>query len=181
MTEKSGVEQSKLLTTLKSTLGDIAIQCDTAGRTVSTIIGGVVYQTLSAGVKFFKSHTGYARSGLNSKTYSVSTTDATATVIASVAVPSGWAIAMNFFVVGMQDDATDAFAATGVGAATNAAGTTAAKGTPLYRIVESNAATDVAFNANDTDDVYEIKVTGVAAENWAWTAYVDWQLVKTSA
>lgn len=47
MAEKSGVEQSRLLTTLKSTLGDISIQCD-ADKTVSIMTNGTVRAQFSS-------------------------------------------------------------------------------------------------------------------------------------
>lgn len=181
MAEKSGVEQSKLLTTVKSTLGDIVLQADTSGRSISSVIGGQLVESLSSGVRFFKSHTGYSQSGAYSKTYAVSTTDNTATVLASISVPSGYAVSVRCHVVGMQDDMTDAACYTAIGCATNNAGTTAMKGTALYQVVESNASCDATITANDTTDAIELKVTGITAENWAWTAQVQYLIVKTSA
>ena len=128
-----------------------------------------------------KTHNGYTNSGMVNETYVVSTTDNTATVIASIPAPVGYACSARFPVMGIQDDATDAVCYTGIGCCTNNAGTTAMKGTALYQVVESNASADCAFNANDTSDTLEIKVTGITAENWAWQCQVQYSFIKTSA
>lgn len=128
-----------------------------------------------------KTHVGYTNSGWNRRTVVASTTDATVTPIFTQACPVGHALAVRAFIVGEQEDASDATAATALGVVVNAAGTTALKGTPLYQIVESAAATNITITANDTTDAIEVNVIGIAAENWAWTAAVEWMLVKTSA
>ena len=128
-----------------------------------------------------KTHAGYTGSTSIKKSFAVSTVDATVTVIASIAVPSNYAVAINALVLGKQDDETDAIAATAVGCAVNAAGTTALKGTPLYQVVESAAGTDVTITADDATDTIRVNVTGVATQNWAWVCTVEYMFVDTSA
>lgn len=128
-----------------------------------------------------KTHSGYTSSGALEKTFVVSTTDNTATIIASIPVPSGYAISVRFHVLGMQDDMTDASTYTGICCATNNAGTSALKGTALYQVVESNASCDCAAVINDTTDTIDIKVTGITSENYAWICQAQILTVKTSA
>lgn len=146
---------------------------DTGGK---IIVDGAITEEV-----FLKSHNNYNSSGVHKKTFAVSTADNTATVIASIAVPVGFALAVRAFVIGMQDDASDASTFTGLGVGTNAAAATAMKGTALYQVVESAGGTDFTITANDTTDSLELKVTGVAAENWAWVASVEYQFIKTAA
>lgn len=180
MAEKSGVEQSALLTTVKSVSGDIVLQCDTAGRTISQVVGGVLTQSLSSGDAFLKSHSAYSLSGVHRKTFVVSTTDATTTALVTIACPSGYALSIRAHILGMQDDMTDATCGTVVGCVTNNAGTTAVKGTASVIVVESNASTNITFTADDTADTALVNVVGIAAENYAWTAVAEWMFVKTA-
>lgn len=128
-----------------------------------------------------KSHANYAGSAWNSKTFPLTTTDATVTAIASIPCPSGYAMAIRGFVVGVQNDDSDASVFTAVGVVVNAAGTTALKGTPLYQVVESAAATNITITADDTADAILLNITGIAAETWHWVARVEWMGVNTSA
>lgn len=128
-----------------------------------------------------KSHNGYTNSQLKKESAAVTTSDATVTVIASIAVPSGYAVAVKAFVLGIQSDDSDATTATAVGCAVNNAGTTALKGTPLYQIVESDVNTNVTITADDTTDTIRVNVTGVAAQTWAWVCHYEWFALNTSA
>ena len=154
----------------------LKLQPNTNGQIITD--SGVTFGGSEQGLKL---HAGYTGSGVYRGTAVVSTTGNTATVIKAIAVPSGYGISVRAQVLGFQDDASDASTYTLIGAATNAAGTTAMKGTALYQVVESNASCDCTITANDTDDTVEIKVTGITAENYAWICEYQYMLVKTSA
>lgn len=120
-----------------------------------------------------KTHSGWTGSYAVRKTAAIATTDATTTVIASVAIPSGYVATIRTLVSAGQSGAADASAFTGLCAIANAAGTTAVKGTALYQVVESDAATNHTITANDTTDSAEINVIGINAENWFWVVQYE--------
>ncbi len=128
-----------------------------------------------------KQHNGYTGSDLKYVSRAVSTTDATTTPVLSIDVASGQSLHGIFLVGGKQDDESDAASALVVVAATNAAGTTAVKGTQSVTIVESAAGTNVTATADDTDDEIDINVVGIVAENWLWTAHGFYMLIDAAA
>ena len=112
---------------------------------------------------------GYVRFGR-----SVQTTDATATVLLSIPLAEGEAVSGRAIITGSQDDETDALGAVVEFAARRAsAGNVTLVGTAARNILESTANTDITVAANTTDQVFEIRVTGIAAENWRWEGFVD--------
>lgn len=129
----------------------------------------------------FKKHAGYAGSDLKYISGVLSTTDATVTKIIEIPVASGDSIHGIALIGGKQDNQSDASHALYVFSATNAAGTTAVKGTSTITIVESDAATNFTIAADDTNDDIELRVTGIAAENWLWAGHCFYFNVRTAA
>ncbi len=143
--------------------------------------GRVILEDAPFSYSEVKTHNGYTGSTSRRESGALTTADATVTPIASIAVPSGFAATVRAHILGVQSDDGDAITATAVGCAVNAAGTTALKGTPLYQIVESDAATNITITADDTTDTLRVNVIGVAAETWAWVCHYEWFTVNTSA
>lgn len=127
-----------------------------------------------------KNHLLYAGSDLKYKSGVVTTTDTTVTAIIQIPVASGDSIHGIALVGGKQNDQTDAAHALFVFSATNAADTTAVKGTSTITIVESDAATNFTIAADDTNDDIELRVTG-PAETWLWAGHCFYFNVRTAA
>lgn len=166
-------------TTVSSNAGDVILAA-AASKGIYSTVGGTVVSSTVSGDQFLKSHAAYALSGVHRKTFVVSTTDTTTTPIISIACPVGYACAISAFIMGVQSDASDATAGRALGIVTNAAGTTAAKGTASITVVESDSATNITFTADDTNDAALVNVVG-PAENWAWQVAVEWMYLKTAA
>lgn len=119
-------------------------------------------------------------SGLYMVKGTLTTTDATVTAIATIAVPAGACVSVRSFIQGIQSTDEDHVTATAVGGAINAAGTTALDGTPLYQIVEGDAATNITITADNTTDTIRVNVTGVAAETWYWQAFTEFAVLVSA-
>jgi hypothetical protein len=128
-----------------------------------------------------KGHNGYEGSDLKYISRSITTTDTTTTPIISIPVASGRSVHGIFLVGAKQDDESDATSALVVAAATNAAGTTAVKGTQSVTIVESAAGTNVTATADDTADELRINAVGITSENWLWTAHGFYMFMDSAA
>ena len=110
------------------------------------------------------------------------TTDATPAILylnesgasARMTLAAGKLYAFEAHVVGIQSDGTDASYFTRKGIIANNSGTTALIGAvqTVGTDIESNASTDVAITADDSNDALQISVTGIAAETWRWSANV---------
>ena len=89
-------------------------------------------------------------------------------------VASGKLYAFEAHIVGVQSDGSDASYFVRRGIIANVGGTTALIGSVITSgtDIESNASTDVAITADDTNDALAITVTGIAAETWRWSANV---------
>jgi len=89
-------------------------------------------------------------------------------------VASGKLYAFEAHIVGVQSDGTDAAYFVRRGIIANNSGTTALIGSiqTIGTDIESNASTDVAVTADNTNDALQIQVTGIAAETWRWSANV---------
>lgn len=128
----------------------------------------------------FKGHAGYAGSDLKYISNVLTTTDTTVTKCIEIPVASGDSIHGIALIGGKQNDQSDASHALFVFSATNAAGTTAVKGTSTITIVESDAATNFTIAADDTNDDIELRVTG-PAETWLWAGHCFYFNIRTAA
>lgn len=183
MAEKYGCEVSKDLVVIRSPK-DIDFCSESATGQVTTTLNGVVVEGRNAsGVRRFKSHSGYAGSDLFEQTVAVTTTDATATNILSVACPISTTLGVWVQIVGKKVGANaDGIVSQKFQAVTNNAGTVAVVGTTGGSDVENASGTPaVTIVANNTADTIEVKVTGIAAETWAWAGVVRWMQVTSSS
>ncbi len=146
------------------------------GRSGGKVIGENVFEQFK-----LKQHNGYEGSELKYISGAVSTSGSTATAIITIPVASGKSCHGVFLVGGKQADESDATSALVIGAGVNAAGTTAVKGTQSVTIVESDASTNVTLVADDSADTLVLKVTGIAAEDWLWTAHGLYMLIDTAS
>lgn len=114
--------------------------------------------------------------GTVTRNKTLTTTDATATVIdASPAIAVGQAVMIRGGVVGKKSDGTATIDAQVSGSARRqSAGNVTLVGTPLVVAREDSAGTPaVTFNANTTSQQLEIKVAGIAAETWQWESNLE--------
>lgn len=104
------------------------------------------------------------------------TEDATATVIYTIPLAEGEAIKINAEVLGVKTDLAAGLGADLAGEYRRASGgNVTAVGSPSVTVREdSSGAPTVAFNANTSAQTVEIKVTGIAAEDWRWEAAVQY-------
>ena len=109
------------------------------------------------------------------------TTDATPAILylnesgasARMTLAAGKLYAFEAHVVGVQSDGSDGTYIKLQGMIVNVAGTTSLLGSVTKTvIVETNASTDAAATADDTNDALQISVTGISAETWRWSANV---------
>lgn len=130
-----------------------------------------------------KTHVAYAGSFLGLESRSLTTTDATATVIFTKSVPLSTTLGVWVLTVGKKVGANaDGIVSFKYNACTNNATTVAAVGTTGGSDLEnSSGAPAVTIVANDTADTIEVKVAGVASETWAWTSYVFYAQVTSSS
>ena len=115
-----------------------------------------------------------ARSGITqfSGDAPVTTTDNTATVIASLPLAELEAVAFDALVLGRKSDHSACIVAKISGAARRASGGNVTLiGTPTVTIQESGASTDFAVAANTTAQTVEFKGTGISAETWVWELF----------
>ncbi len=183
MAEKYGCEVSKDLVTIR-TPKDVDIYSESATGKFSLTLNGTQVETRSStGVKSFKSHSGYAGSDLFEQTVSLTTTDATATVIFTKACPVSTTLGVWVQIIGKKVGANaDGIVSQKFQAVTNNAGTVAVVGTTGGSDVENASGTPaVTIVANDTADTIEVKVAGIAAETWAWVGVVRVMQVTSSS
>lgn len=128
-----------------------------------------------------KTHNLYSGSQFQIVTGAVSTADATVTKVLGVPVAQNHSAGLFCLVHGVQDDWSDALTAIVTAAGTRTTGNVGVEGTASITIVESDAATNITFAANTTTQELEVRVTGVAAENWIWTAYCIYSTIGTAA
>lgn len=110
----------------------------------------------------------------------LSTADATATVVYSIPVAVGQAVGFRALIVGQKDDATSGLVSTVVaGARRQSAGNVTSLGSASIVTIEDNAAAPVAtVNANTSAQTFELKLAGVAAETWHWEVQIEY--IKTA-
>jgi len=106
----------------------------------------------------------------------LATSDATATKIYGIPVALLESVAFRVLIVGMKTDATASYASTVVGGARRqAAGNVTSAGSATIVTIEDSAGSPVAtVNANTSTQEMEIKIAGVAAENWRFEACVEY-------
>ncbi len=104
------------------------------------------------------------------QTATVQTTDATQTVLASGAMAADSAHTIRATVQGREDATGDTYHAQILGGARNEGGTSSAATPNVIEVADAGAAGwDATVVANDSTDVWEIKVTGEAAHTIDWT------------
>jgi hypothetical protein len=112
------------------------------------------------------------------QTATVQTTDATQTVLASGAMAADSAHTIRATGHGREDATGDTYHFEIFGGARNEGGTSSAPTPNVTEVADAGAATwDATFEANDTSDEWEIKVTGEAAHTIDWT--VTWFEIVT--
>lgn len=108
----------------------------------------------------------------------IATTDATATTILSISIAVNQVLGGEVIILGKKAATTDAYVGRTLFSGVNNAGTTAALATASNTALENSAGTPaITAVANDTTDAIDIKVAGIAAENWTWTGYVHYRLL----
>jgi len=113
-----------------------------------------------------------ARTGLQQFSGKVSTTDNTATVVASIPIAELESFGFEALVIGRKSDHSARIVAKISGAAGRASGgNVTLVGTPTVTIQESGASTDFAVSANTTAQTVEFKGTGITAETWYWELF----------
>lgn len=184
MAEKYGTESTANGVTTVRAANSIDLQVESATGFISKTIGGVIAEvddpTLGRGLKH---HSGYAGSTFYEKTVAITTTDATATVIFTKAVPLSSTLGVWVQAIGKKVGANaDGIVSNKFQAVTNNAATVAVVGTTGGSDVENSSGTPaVTIVANDTTDAIEVKVTGIAAETWAWVAKITVAQVTSSS
>jgi len=120
---------------------------------------------------------------------SITTTDATPTVLSNngatlstdnrIKIPTDFSAGFRGIIIGkVAAGNTSAFEITGC--IKNNSGTTSLVGTPTVTVLGEDAAgTDLTVAADDTNDTLSITVTGIAANTYSWTGYVDMAFLKT--
>jgi hypothetical protein len=104
------------------------------------------------------------------------TADATATVIKSIPVALNTVVHGVVRIVGKRTGTADGISTETIFGFVNNAGTTAALATAINRVMENSAGTPaLTVVANDTNDTLDITVAGIAAQNWTWSGYVEYQ------
>ena len=90
---------------------------------------------------------------------------------APVAVAEGEAVVLTGHLIGCQDDESNAVSAHFEACARRAAaGNVTLVGTPAVRVLEDDTNTNVTVNADTTAQTLDVRVVGIAAENWRWEA-----------
>lgn len=145
------------------------------------VTGGRLYMESIPMASFqIKTHNGYTGSEANRQTFAVSTTDATVTTIATIPTATDYAYAINALVVGKKAAAADGLAARLLSGVTNNGGALAEVAAENVTTLENSAGTPAVTLTTSGTNIL-LQVTGIAAENWAWVASVEWVAVKTSA
>lgn len=124
---------------------------------------------------------GYNRHGYIRLVGGGKTTNATPTVLtldnssATVSIGSGSVCAFEVHVIGVKSDGSGVaeyrrrVRIKNVGGTTSLVGSVETVGTDH----EDNASTDVSIAENNTSDILEVTVTGIAAETWRWYLLVE--------
>jgi hypothetical protein len=128
----------------------------------------------NAGSVIQRGASGSYKDGISSFNAILTTTDATAAVIASIPVAIGDCLVIEVITVGMKSDATAGHAGRAIqGFRRQSAGNVTTVGTATITTIEDSASAPVvSFNANTTSQTAEIKVAGVASETWRWECNV---------
>lgn len=114
---------------------------------------------------------GSLNGGTVSDSAKVRTTDATVTDLVSIPLAQGEAVVLTGHLIGCQEDESNAVSAHFEACARRAAaGNVTLVGTPAVRILEDDTLTNVTVAADTTAQALEVRVTGIAAENWRWEA-----------
>lgn len=125
-------------------------------------------------IKFLPSG-GSRGSGTDVMNKTLTTTDATATIIHAVPVAELQAVAITVRLCGMKSDATASYGSQGLSEARRAAaGNVTIVGTSVTTAREDSVGTPaISFVANATTQTVDIKCTGIAAETWYWEAHIE--------
>lgn len=158
-------------------VGDTGFDNKTAGTKFVGIINNAEVFRVSATEFAWKGAAG-ATVSMGRQAASVNTSGTTETTLMSLpALAAGQSIHFRALVGGKQDDETDGSTFSIVGCGTNAAGTTAVKGTTSIVGPESNASTNLVVDAEDTLEQIRIRVVGISAEAWQWSGFVEYIII----
>jgi hypothetical protein len=129
--------------------------------------------------KVFQGSGGSLNGGLVCDNFTISTADATATVIKRIPLAQGEAVIVRAFVAGKK---TDLSAVAGINQwavfRRAAAGNVTLAGSVQGTTVEDSAGAPViALSANTTAQSVDLSVTGIAAESWKWEARVEYMKI----
>ena len=171
---------------LSTGLGGSAFVGETGSLTTSEIVTADNADTVlgfSTTIQTLKTHANYAGSAWTSKTYAITTTDATLTAIATITVPVDSAIAIKSFTIGRRGDDTASLADHYIFTAYNDSGTLVA-GTHDQigaSVAGTVGAIQTGFSGEDVTDTVSALVKGEAATTWYWVVQVDYIILATSA
>lgn len=168
-----GLEIFSRLVRLQADAGDIEINnTDTSGKLSATLGASAILELFAGSDKVIDVAAGLK---LKIETKTASTTDATETVIWNRTVPTSGCVGAVALVVAKRVGANaDGLVGVAWNACTNNAGTTAIlNATDGGSVIEnSSGSPGFDFDANNTTDVIELAVTGIAAQDYKWTAIV---------
>ena len=110
----------------------------------------------------------------------LTTADATATVLLEVVVAELEGCLIEGAVLGVQDDGTNSIVRHIICGGNRAtAGNVTSAGSAGGTDIENEAGTPaVTLNANTTNQTLEIKVAGIAAQNWKWEGHFSVTKIK---
>lgn len=154
--------------------GAVFLESKEATGSVQGIINNIKVFDFDGASLVLRNFAGYAGASPRISTRAVTTEDATATNIWSLSVPLSGIVGVAALVTGKRVGTTaDGVVAFLYNAATNAAGTVAVVGTTGGSTLENSSGTPaVTLVANDTADTIELKVAGIAAQTYSWTALI---------
>lgn len=139
-------------------------------------------QMTTDGGTTFQAGTRFVVVGFKKETYGGSfqeatgtTTNATATTLASISVSAGEAVSVKAHIIGKKDDETAGAARELLIAARRASGGNVTQiGTAHGTLIEDSAGTPAIDADVDTaTQTVRLRVTGIASETWRWTARYD--------
>lgn len=103
------------------------------------------------------------------------TTDATATVVASISVAEVQSVFVKAYFNGRKDDATAAIGREVSGTFRRASGGNVTLVGALQGAAQTDGVTPAAtLVANTTTQTVDLQVTGIAAQNWSWEVKYDY-------
>lgn len=131
---------------------------------------GINYKTIKVGTTYQFRQISYPAPAY--ETYEVSTADATATVIAEWDVAEAEQVTVEVLVQGHKSNYADGLSSFVVAGALRAAGgNVEITGSPApVTLEDSSGAPAVTVAADTTNQRIQIKVAGIAAEEWHWQA-----------